>query len=144
MTGKWRIGRAHSAIDGMAGVPAGEFRSGHALRGCGATCRGSSVPTLHRSCWNSIAAVHIPGTDDGAALGHIRCGAVELIVRKFQSLLVSGKLRAALSRATCSLRSWRPTSCSLRMKTSFSDFEAVRLEVLGETPETAPLGSNVL
>lgn len=41
---------------------------------------------------------HIPGTDDGAALRRIREGAVDLIVRKFQSFLTNTEMRTALLR----------------------------------------------
>lgn len=42
--------------------------------------------------------VHVPGTDDGAALRQIREEAVELLVRKFQPFLADQEMRQALVR----------------------------------------------
>ena len=87
---------------------------------------------------------HIPGTDHGAALEHIRFGAVELIVRKFRPLLVSGKLRAALLRRPSLTEILGVDVLLVANEDIVFDFVAVRLEMPGETPETALLGSNVL
>ena len=38
---------------------------------------------------------HSPDTDDGAALGRTRFGAMKLTVQKFQSFLATGEMRAA-------------------------------------------------
>lgn len=89
---------------------------------------------------------HIPGTDDGAALGRIRVGAVELIVRKFQPFLAIGEMRAALLRLPSHVLAEILEADDLLVANEdiVFDFVAARLEVPGESPETAPPGGNVL
>ena len=85
---------ASHRTDGTAGVPARTFRGVTFFEAVGRRVEADTAPLLlEQHC-----CFHILDTDDGAALGHIRFGAVELIVRKFQPSLVSGELRAALLR----------------------------------------------
>ena len=128
--------------DGMTGVPARTFRGVTFFEAVGRRVEADTAPLLlEQDC-----CFHILDTDDGAALGQNRFGAVELIVRKFQPSLVSGELRAALFRLPSHILAEILEADVLLVANEgiVFDFVAVRLEVPGETPETAPLGSNVL
>ena len=69
-----------------------------------------SLPRLWRDVWKQFCpdiapllleqycCSHFPGTDDGAALGRTRFGALEKTVREFQPFLAIGEMRAALLR----------------------------------------------
>ena len=89
---------------------------------------------------------HIPGTDDGAALGPVRVGVVELTVRKFQPFLAIGEMRAALLRLPSNVLAEIREADDLLVANEdiVFNFVAARLEVPGESPETAPRGSIVL
>ena len=68
---------------------------------------------------------------------------MELIVRKFHPFL---KMRAALLRLPSHVLTeiLEADVLLVAFEDFVFDFVAVRLEVPGETPETTPLGSNVL
>ena len=94
-------------------------------------------PTLHHSCWNSSAAFASLALTMAQLLntfGLVRWS------------LVSGELCAALLRLPSHglTEILGANALLVANEDIVFDFVAVRLEVPGETPETAPLGSNAL
>merc|ERR1719401_2955007 len=87
---------------------------------------------------------HIPGTDDGAALGQIREGAVELIVRKFQPFLAIKEMHAALLQLPASVlvEILEADDLVVADEDVVFDFVAARLEATSQQVEMIPGGEN--
>ena len=75
----------------MAGVPAREFRGFSFFEAVESDVWKQLFPDTAPLLLEQYCCSHILGTDDGAALGPIRVGVVELTVRKFQPFLATGE-----------------------------------------------------